>query len=525
MQFRDELVLSFGVEGENRLQKALLSINRQLNMLMGRFNKGLIGFDAFVKNFDKLSKKKKVIENFLNPVKEMSNTVSGSFKKLQGQLLGAGLSIMFFGMQVKRTFENIARSSTDAFLKVAVSGSPAANTLRSIGSAFEFIKIVIGEAIGSVLTPFLPLLVQIAEDFANWVSQNKELTTGLILLGIILGGIMFFIGQIGLFLQGVVGLFLALGGEKIVAGASSLAGALGKIVPILFVIVGIGKTFSDVFKAIDKAFGKTEAKTNSLINPLKWLDLVLKGIIVTLKILLLAFELVFGGAVFVVASAIVLMIGFFMRLLKIGSIAFNALKEVINLFVLNAQKSFYLLLAGVEGIVKNVVKAVNYLINAINQVLAFLRKPLIPTLDVSRFNFGANQLIRTVDGKIRNSFDRLVGLTQEGNEAFANLFNFKAEFDAIGKLGGALAEVFMGNVKEIATDIRNMGQSFWDNSTSGAPFTPENTVGTSPVEQNNYTADINIFVNGSNVDFSSSSEYSDYADLFEKIALESRRRS
>jgi len=170
-------------------------------------------------------------------MKLVMSGISSMFRGLQNVVLGLGLSMLFLGMQIKRTSENIARAVLETYQKIVEGGTYASRGMLALGGAFTFLKFVIGDAIAEALLPFIPIIIDIVEAVADWVDENPELVAALVLGAIALGTFLFVAGQLITPLATLVGLFAILSNPALAAGIGPalavIEGAIGGIVAAL----------------------------------------------------------------------------------------------------------------------------------------------------------------------------------------------------------------------------------------------------------------------------------------------------
>lgn len=122
--------------------------------------------------------------------------VSSVLRQMQNAFLGIGLSMLFIGMQIKRTAETIAKSVMDTYMKIVEGGTFASRGIFALGGAFTFLKFVVGDAIAEALLPFIPAILDIVDALADWIDENPELVSTIILGAIALGTFMMIVGQL-----------------------------------------------------------------------------------------------------------------------------------------------------------------------------------------------------------------------------------------------------------------------------------------------------------------------------------------
>lgn len=167
--------------------------------------------------------------------------IKKSFTKFRAEFL----TFMFAGMQLQRIFERIASSAIQSFQSIMNTVVGTATAITQLSAHWEFLKFTIGNAINTVLEPLIPHLVGIISWLADWIEQHPKLTTWILILVGVLGTLMMIIGQVGLFINGLVVLMSTpLGAAlKLIWGLFvSLGSALLAffMTPVGLVILGIG---------------------------------------------------------------------------------------------------------------------------------------------------------------------------------------------------------------------------------------------------------------------------------------------
>jgi len=135
------------------------------------------------------------------------------------------LGIMFGGMLIQRTFQMLAKTTTDTFMKISQGATPAGQAITALSAEMTFLRFTIGRVIGEALLPMLPKLIELIDNVRNWISENPKLTTGLIVAGIAFGFLLFVVGSLALLVNSLSILF----GPKGLLGAMRLVSKVGVI--------------------------------------------------------------------------------------------------------------------------------------------------------------------------------------------------------------------------------------------------------------------------------------------------------
>jgi len=117
------------------------------------------------------------------------------------------LGVMFFGMLIQRTFTNIATTGVKAFKDITDSSSLLTQNLSKLEAGWMFLKWSIGNAIATALLPLTPAIMSIILAVGEWINKNPELAGKLVILGIVVGGLLFLFGSLVLGLTAVAQAF------------------------------------------------------------------------------------------------------------------------------------------------------------------------------------------------------------------------------------------------------------------------------------------------------------------------------
>jgi hypothetical protein len=134
------------------------------------------------------------------------------------------LGIMFGGMLLMRTFQGIMRSAVQTFMKISEGATPAGRAITALSAEMAFLKFTIGRVLGEALLPLLPKIIAIINKFREWVSAHPKLVARLLMVGFVLGIMLFFLGSMALLLSSLITLF----GPKGLVGAMRFFSKVGK---------------------------------------------------------------------------------------------------------------------------------------------------------------------------------------------------------------------------------------------------------------------------------------------------------
>lgn len=139
---------------------------------------------------------------------------------------GWALSVMFFGMQLQRTFNQIYNSSSHAFQEVMHSVYGTVTAYDNLNASLMYLGFVVGEA----LSPMVSWLSDIVQRVAEWASEHPTLTAAILGTMAVLGGFLFLMGFLTLAMSGVgtmMTIFSGIMGVLVPASAYEAAAAIG----------------------------------------------------------------------------------------------------------------------------------------------------------------------------------------------------------------------------------------------------------------------------------------------------------
>lgn len=175
--------------------------------------------------------------------------------------LQSGLSLMFFGMAVRRFFVGIARTGFTTFTKLTANTEMANNAMNKLGAGLEAVKFALGSAFNDVIEVMLPKLMPLLDSIINFIDKHPTFTTWAIIGGVVLSTIIMIVGQLGLFINGLYKLKIP---GAFSAGLKSIKWAFFKMKGRL---KAIGSLIADTFGS--KSSGKVRAFGSSLSGVIK----------------------------------------------------------------------------------------------------------------------------------------------------------------------------------------------------------------------------------------------------------------
>lgn len=183
-----------------------------------------VGFRNAVRHLRQLAAEIKRQRSLLYKLNNaIMNGVAG-MRKMSGALIGVSLSMLFFGMAIKRLMGNIAKSTLSTFKKIIESSGFTGSAVQQLAVHWEYLKFVIGKVINDVLTPLLPLIINIIGKVTKWIQEHPKLTTAIILGGLAIGTFIMFLGTLAAAFSGIFGFVTAL---ILLIGAGPAAGLVG----------------------------------------------------------------------------------------------------------------------------------------------------------------------------------------------------------------------------------------------------------------------------------------------------------
>lgn len=246
---QEEIVLFRALWEDKQFQQGLTKTTNQLNKLMTQLlPKKLKSQAPIIDEKQTLVAMKKIQKEERRVANERiisAKQAEHSMLRLQRGLLQAGLSIMFFGMQMRKFFEGIAQASLSTFLKLSADTEMANNTINRLSAGLEGVKFAIGDAINTALEPFEGLLSNVVDRVIDFIDTHPDVIAWGIGLGVVVGTAMELLGQISLLIIGLAAAKFAFG----TAGASGVA-AFGAMFKSIALFVGKLSLVLGIFYAI-----------------------------------------------------------------------------------------------------------------------------------------------------------------------------------------------------------------------------------------------------------------------------------
>jgi len=215
---------------------------------------------------------------------------------------GWALSVMFMGMQIQRIFQTILTSSVASFVEIISKSADATSAITVLGAQFTGLKFAVGEAINSFVAAH-PEIGELIQKIDDWVQQNQTLTASLVIWGMVVGLVLFMIGQLALGLVGFVFMI-----KKAGFFVLTLSGNLTTLITKL--------------AAGELSFAAMGASVSSFLNILGWVALVI-------AILWVLWKTNFGNMQGFVVNTFAIIVDLFKRVFKRIIKIFGGLIDII----------------------------------------------------------------------------------------------------------------------------------------------------------------------------------------------------
>jgi ElaB/YqjD/DUF883 family membrane-anchored ribosome-binding protein len=270
---------------EAGLKKTTASVNKFAQALLPKKDRDkFIPFDE--KQIAKASKQlettqKKQVADQKNAMREAEQ----ARMKMQRGFLQGGLSIMFFGMQMKKFFEGIAQSSMSTFLKLSTDTEMANNTMNRLNAGIEGVRFAIGDAINTALEPFEEIFRNVIDHVIDFVDEHPNLIAWAVAIGLIVGTVMMLVGQFSLLIIGISAAKFAFGG---MGGAATTAGAVGVkgIMPLIskFVILIVAVlSLLAIFTGDETIRNWAVGAVKIIVSMISWVTKIVVRFVATLR--------------------------------------------------------------------------------------------------------------------------------------------------------------------------------------------------------------------------------------------------
>lgn len=137
------------------------------------------------------------------------------------------LSIMFLGMQLQRTFGGFLDNALSTYQMITENQTKSGKAMMKFQAAWEFFKFSIIEALEPLIIFFSKILSGVV-DFISAHPGLSKIAAVLIIIGAVLGSILFWVGNIGLGIFGLKQMFTIMGSSAL-ASIGGIGGALSTL--------------------------------------------------------------------------------------------------------------------------------------------------------------------------------------------------------------------------------------------------------------------------------------------------------
>jgi len=116
----------------------------------------------------------------------------------------SALSIMFFGMAIQRLFMGLIKMGVGTFKELTKGNTEASSAISHLEANFQLLKFTIGDAIMEALMPFMDDIVKMVTKVSDWITENKKLVGWIVIVGTVIGTLLFVMGTLILGFGGVI---------------------------------------------------------------------------------------------------------------------------------------------------------------------------------------------------------------------------------------------------------------------------------------------------------------------------------
>lgn len=132
--------------------------------------------------------------------RKATERLNQQFKKNEGHFNAWALSVMFFGMLIMRTMQQIWKSSTQTFQDVMHSVEGTTTGFDLLQGSLKYLGFIAGQALEPLAQELIPIVLKIAELIEN----NEGVFRSFVKWGFIIGSILVVLGQVVLGFNGLV---------------------------------------------------------------------------------------------------------------------------------------------------------------------------------------------------------------------------------------------------------------------------------------------------------------------------------
>lgn len=259
--------------------------------------------------------------------------VTSGVRKFRMELL----SVMFFGMQLKKTFSKFLTEALNTYSKITENQTALGKAIMRTQAAWEFFKFSLIEA----LRPLILWVTEIAVKFMDWASAHPvimKLTGALAVMGLVLGTLMFLFGMTGL---GIIGVSMVMeqfsvAGTASIGAVAASAGVLAieilAIVAVIYILyrawkgnwLGIGSILDGAWVVIKGVFKYMVSYFVYLVDSLGW-------VANNWKIVWTGIKLVFYQVAYSIIKGFEDMVNFFIKGINSMVKGYNSLAGILHL--------------------------------------------------------------------------------------------------------------------------------------------------------------------------------------------------
>jgi hypothetical protein len=269
------------------------------------------------------------MEKGMKNVTAKLQAASAASRTFTRHMLGAGLSMLFTGMALKRFADGALRGMLTVYKDATDNTDSFTNTTNRLSAAWTFFKFSFIDALAND-DAILGMLDNVIT-FVDWLSslspETKEWLVILLFVLAVIGGIMMVVGQTALFFIGLVAISMILGVS------------VGVIVLVLAIIIIVILAVIAIWKIWNGSGSKTQK--------------IIKTIIVVLLVILVIIALVAGGWVLLLVAAILIVIAF---VWKFRDKIVDAMKSAVDWIKDKWEKFINWLIDGLNAIIRLVNK-------------------------------------------------------------------------------------------------------------------------------------------------------------------------
>jgi len=340
----------------NQVNKKIGSITDAISMSQRKMKGWKTPLQEFNKDISKTSGQMITFDKHVNNTSKSLDRTFGKaqltkMRKLTNAILGAGLSMLFTGMAIKKAAETALRGIMTTY-KEAMAGSGEFIELTGrLSAAWTYFKFSLMDAL--MQTELFPALMEgliglldILSSMPDWV---KNLAIGFLVFALVVGGVMMFLGQTFLAVLGILGMIL---------------------LPILFVIFAIVLIVVFAIIVLIGIWGSGMSKTEKIL----W-----TVVVVLIAIALILFVLGMAGVAvwFLIIAAVVIVIAlivkywdeikeFFIKL-------WDSLVKVVSNAGIKIKDTFLKVINYLKGVL---IDYINVWIMGINKIIELMNKIL-----------------------------------------------------------------------------------------------------------------------------------------------------